>query len=106
MRGSRQLVTAAKSRVICKLRARTDGGSERNADGQQRHHGGKWRRGGPISNTTAIVDMATGIAAPENMEAETLQAPDSAPTPQKDEWPNGSGGLPRNGGRAGTGTYK
>jgi len=50
--------------------------------------------------------MATGIAAPENMEAETLQAPDSAPTPQKDEWPNGSGGLPRNGGRAGTGTYK
>ena len=25
------------------------------------------------------------MAAPENMEAETLQAPDSAPTPQKDE---------------------
>jgi len=32
-----------------------------------------------------IVDRATAIAAPENMEAETLQAPDNTPTPQKDE---------------------
>ena len=40
---------------------------------------------GPISNTTTIMDRATDKAAPENMEAETLQAPDSAPKPQKDE---------------------
>ena len=40
---------------------------------------------GPVSNTTTIVDRATDIAAPENMEAETLQASDSAPTPQEDE---------------------
>jgi len=40
---------------------------------------------GPISNTTTIMDRATRMVAPENMEAETLQAPDSAPTPQKDE---------------------
>ena len=39
---------------------------------------------GPISNTTTIVDSITDMAAPENIEAETLQAPDSAPTPQKD----------------------
>ena len=31
------------------------------------------------------MDRATDIAAPENMEAETLQAHDSAPTPQEDE---------------------
>ena len=40
---------------------------------------------GSISNTTAIVDRATDVAAPENMEPDTLQTPDSAPTPQKDE---------------------
>jgi len=40
---------------------------------------------GPISNTTTILDRATDMAAPENMEAETLQAPDSAPMPQKEE---------------------
>jgi len=40
---------------------------------------------GPISNTTTIMDRTIDMAAPENMEAETLQAPDSAPTPQKDE---------------------
>ena len=40
---------------------------------------------GPIPNTTTIVDRGTDTAVPENIEAETLQAPDSAPTPQKDE---------------------
>jgi len=40
---------------------------------------------GPISNATAKVDRATDIAAPENMEVETLQAPYSAPTPQEDD---------------------
>jgi len=40
---------------------------------------------GPISNTAPIVDRVTDMAAPENMEAETLQAADSAPTPQKEE---------------------
>jgi hypothetical protein len=40
---------------------------------------------GALSNTTTIMDRTTDMAAPENMEAETLQAPDSAPTPQKDE---------------------
>jgi len=39
----------------------------------------------PISNTTTILDKATDMAAPENMKAETLQVPDNAPTPQKDE---------------------
>jgi len=38
---------------------------------------------GPISNTATIVDRATDIAAPENMEAETLQATDSAPRPRR-----------------------
>ena len=61
---------------------------------------------GPISNTTTIMDRATDMAAPENMEAETLQAPDSAPKPQKDETGQRPKGKrrPRNGGRAGTGT--
>jgi len=40
---------------------------------------------GPISNTTTILDRATDMAAPKNMEAETLQETDSDPTPQKDE---------------------
>jgi len=40
---------------------------------------------GPISYTTTIVDRATDMTKPENMEAETLQPPDSAPMPQKDE---------------------
>jgi hypothetical protein len=40
---------------------------------------------GPISNTTTILNRATDMAATENMEAETLQAIDSAPTPRKDE---------------------
>ena len=39
----------------------------------------------PISNTTTILDRATDMAAPENMGTETLQGPDSAHTPQKDE---------------------
>jgi hypothetical protein len=39
----------------------------------------------PISNTTAIMDRITDMVAPENMEAKTLQAPDSASTSQKDE---------------------
>jgi histidinol phosphatase-like enzyme len=38
-----------------------------------------------ISNTTKIMDRATDMAAPENMEAEQLQAPESTPTPQTDE---------------------
>ena len=33
----------------------------------------------PISNTTTILDWATDMSAPENMEAETLQVTDSAP---------------------------
>ena len=40
---------------------------------------------GPISNTTTIVNRATDTAASENIDAWTLQAPYSAPTPQKDE---------------------
>jgi len=40
---------------------------------------------GPISNTMTIVDRATEMAAPQNMEAETQQAPGNAPTPQEDE---------------------
>jgi len=40
---------------------------------------------GPISNTTTILDRATDMAAPKNVEAEILQAPDSAHTHQKDE---------------------
>jgi len=39
----------------------------------------------PISNTTTILDRATDIAEPKNMEAEILQATVSARTPQKDE---------------------
>jgi len=38
---------------------------------------------GPISNTTTIVDRATDMAAPENMEAETVQATDGAPRPRR-----------------------
>jgi hypothetical protein len=40
---------------------------------------------GSISNTTTIMDRATDMAAPENMGAVTLHAPESAPTPQKGE---------------------
>jgi len=46
--GSRQLVTAATNRVMCKLRARTDAGSERKAYQQPRRQGRKWRRRGPF----------------------------------------------------------
>jgi len=61
---------------------------------------------GPISNTTTIVDRATDIAAPENMEAETLRATDRDPTPQEDEiGQRGEDTAPRNGGRVRTGTY-
>jgi len=46
---------------------------------------------GPISNNTTIVDRATDMALLENMEAEKLRAPDSAPSPRKtrkvkEEW--------------------
>jgi len=46
------------------------------------------------------------MVQPENMEAETLQATDRAPTPQKfRDSPKGSGGRPCKGERAGTGNY-
>jgi len=38
---------------------------------------------GSISNTTTILDRATDMAAPENVEAETLQALDSASRPRR-----------------------
>ena len=40
---------------------------------------------GPTSNPTTSKKSATILAAPDNMEAETTQVPDSAPTPHKDE---------------------
>ena len=41
------------------------------------------------------MDRATDIAAPGNMDAETLQVPDSAPTPQKDKGQRGVEAAPQ-----------